>query len=1612
VDNTIPGDIVYYSIDGGITWSTTNPEYTEAHVDGYIVDIKVENSNYEDRLGQGIVQIMPQMLNITADSNTKVYDGTELTENGYTDVGTIAPGQYIDSVTVTGSQKYVGSSLNTPSGAVIKDASSNDVTSNYSINYSNGTLTVTQSDVDLTVTANSDSKEYDGTPLTNSGFTVTEGNLLSGDYIEADITGSITEVGTTNNIISNITVKNNGVDVTENYNITSTNGTLQVNERPITITAASDYKVYDGAELTNNGYSITNGSLADNQTLDLVTVTGSQTEAGSSPNVPSGAVITDASSNDVTSNYDITYSNGTLEVTKATGDTLSVDGFTGTYDGLSHSITVNNTVLGDTVYYSTDGGTNWSTTNPGFTDVGDYTIDVKVENPNYEDRTSSGTVNISKRDITITAVNDSKVYDGTELTNSGYNITEGTLADGESLDSTTVSGSQKYVGNSSNVPSGAVITDTESNDVTSNYNITYINGTLTITEADISIEFTSASDSKIYDGTPLSNDGYTYVGDLIDGDIIQQVEIFRSITDVGTIDNTIGLIYIMNDGVDVTDNYFYGFTYFYGTLEVTKRPITITAASDSKVYDGTELTNNGYTITSGTLVEGQSIDSITLVGSQTEIGSSTNVVSGAVITDSSSNDVTANYDITYVDGTLTVEENEPTGILLDADSGSDFIGVLYTRDGTLFYNEVDNLGNWKEEHLIADSNEGNLDFDSSYNPHIAFTTSTGSIGYKTYNNNDWSQLKEINSINGGLCYWPKIEIDTTGNPHIIHVDELGDTNGTTNQPDVMYSYLENEMFSTQVLYSGGYDRDWKSGTYPAEKPVAFEIDENDNKYKFLQNRSYSHDMYVNHDREIKIVGNNSQTLDSISTNTNKYDIYDLKFKNSKIYALYRSGVDIVVSEMTTDLVGNLGSPVTRFTYNGGSASSLEINNENIVVSRIDSSELKVHFNEVLLNMGTISVDGDYVPLTLLNNKFYVMYTDSTDGKIRLIEVEPPLQTSTPTITTLSQTVNVTSINIEGTAEPDSNITITGGSGTANGVADSSGNYNISVSLTADSTNSLSVTAQAPGKKVSNIASVDITHVTPEPAPAASTLTPADGGMEVPTDVTVSIEFDISVTLLNGLSGIEIYNNTEASSVPEVNASFDGDNNKITITHGEFLENNNFTVTIPANTVQNSEGTGNEEITWSFTTVTPGAEITINDVLQMDVNETATASTTESGAGGWTSDMESVATIDPTTRVITAKSMGTAIISYTTSDSGKTNSVEVDVYQQPNDVSNSLIFEDGTTLISSGTKQLTGFPDTENPDETRTFEIVDGTSDVITVDNKGLVTYVSDGTKTVRYELKETATGMIFELGEASITAGLAPAPTILSTYPQDQASDVTMTGDFNVIFNENIEQAGDNLNGVSITYDSGAGIVGNILTTIDTLDPRVLNIAHDELKPGTLYTVTIPNGLVKRASQESHTNELISFSFTTRYLEIQYYNSLAPISLDIDEHITGLQALKDSGKLPTEVVVVASENEGDIPIAATITDWIGVFDGTNPGPYTLTALWTMPEGYEDETDPIVVTLNIFVNTAQTELTYTLDLLDGSSTSIVGNTVELYYGYGYASNYTLEDTRRPIKIKKS
>ena len=85
-----------------------------------------------------------------------------------------------------------------------------------------------------------------------------------------------------------------------------------IDPTPLTITASDASKECDGKALESKGYKVE--GLAGNDSIESINVTGSQTVPGSSENVMSGAVIENASGEDVTDCYDITYVKGTLTV--------------------------------------------------------------------------------------------------------------------------------------------------------------------------------------------------------------------------------------------------------------------------------------------------------------------------------------------------------------------------------------------------------------------------------------------------------------------------------------------------------------------------------------------------------------------------------------------------------------------------------------------------------------------------------------------------------------------------------------------------------------------------------------------------------------------------------------------------------------------------------------------------------------------------------------------------------------------------------------------------------------------------------------------------------------------------------------------------------------------------------------------------------------------------------------------------------------------------------------------------------------------------------------------------------------------------------------------------
>ena len=90
-----------------------------------------------------------------------------------------------------------------------------------------------------------------------------------------------------------------------------------------------------------------------------------------------------------------------------------------------------------------------------------------------------------------------------------------------------------------------------------------------------------------------------------------------------------------------------------GSLEVTKRPLTVTTGDKTKVYDGTQLIDRTVPTIDGKL-ENHSIE-LKFTGTQTNVGSSDNSVQILSIKDSATKaEVTGNYEITYKFGKLTV----------------------------------------------------------------------------------------------------------------------------------------------------------------------------------------------------------------------------------------------------------------------------------------------------------------------------------------------------------------------------------------------------------------------------------------------------------------------------------------------------------------------------------------------------------------------------------------------------------------------------------------------------------------------------------------------------------------------------------------------------------------------------------------------------------------------------------------------------------------------------------------------------------------------------------------------------------------------------------------------
>ena len=225
----------------------------------YKATLSITNPNYTPSEASKDFEITPINTAVKVISNdaTFTYDGNEHSNNGYTvsfnglTGNKLSTGDTVIAV-VTGKVKDVSDTADgnnkIESVTIINEAGDN-VTSCYNITKKRaGKLTVTPITTPIVVTANSDTKVYNGTELTKNTYTYTNDVLLSGDMLEATITGSQKFVGTSNNAVSNVKVMRNGEDITSNYTMgTHINGVLEVTSADQPLAIADQYVRVNGS---------------------------------------------------------------------------------------------------------------------------------------------------------------------------------------------------------------------------------------------------------------------------------------------------------------------------------------------------------------------------------------------------------------------------------------------------------------------------------------------------------------------------------------------------------------------------------------------------------------------------------------------------------------------------------------------------------------------------------------------------------------------------------------------------------------------------------------------------------------------------------------------------------------------------------------------------------------------------------------------------------------------------------------------------------------------------------------------------------------------------------------------------------------------------------------------------------------------------------------------------------------------------------------------------------------------------------------------------------------------------------------------------------------------
>ncbi len=418
-----------------------------------------------------------------------------------------------------------------------------------------------------------------------------------------------------------------------NYSVSLTDGTLTVTQAVLTVTANPQSRLYG---MTNPVLTVTYSGFLNNDTTNVIT---GQPDLSTTATLasPVGAYdITVELGSLSATNYSFNLTNGTLTVGKAPltvtadpqnrlyGQTNPV--FTASYNGFVDGD--NQGVLSGAPALSTTADTN--------TPVGNY--DIMATNgtlmaTNYALSFVNGTLTINPAPLTGSVQNVARAYG---QTNPVFSIGYSGFVNGQ--DSSIVTGPIAFTcldPNSApvdtNTPVGLYPIDVTTLQTAPNYTIAYVDGTLTVTQAVLTV--TANPQSRLF-GTTNRVLTVSYSG-FLNNDTTNVITGQPDLSTTATLASPVGAYDIAVElGSLSATNYSFNLT--NGTLTVGKALLTVTADPQNRLYG---QTNPVFTASYNGFVDGDN----------------QGVLSGApaLSTTADTNTPVGNYDIMATNGTLT-----------------------------------------------------------------------------------------------------------------------------------------------------------------------------------------------------------------------------------------------------------------------------------------------------------------------------------------------------------------------------------------------------------------------------------------------------------------------------------------------------------------------------------------------------------------------------------------------------------------------------------------------------------------------------------------------------------------------------------------------------------------------------------------------------------------------------------------------------------------------------------------------------------------------------------------------------------------------------------------------